>query len=214
MTIDELVPTLADQQERGKTRKTRLLVAGAIAVASIAGYAISAIPAAGNQAAQEEQIAALEDENAALEDENAALEDEKAGFEEQIASAEARADEEIAATIASYEGRNTDLAQRESDVAAKEAEVAQRETAVTQTEMAIDASKIWPGTYLVPEELTAGRYRTLNDVNGKGCYMSQDKGNDILNNLFEDAGRPVFTVTNVPGSTFTIDSDCGPVSKI
>jgi len=77
-----------------------------------------------------------------------------------------------------------------------------------------DPNVIQPGTYLVPEEISPGQYRTDDSVNGGSCYMSQDVGDDIVNNLREDVGRPVFTVEDVPNSTFSINSDCGTVSKL
>lgn len=77
-----------------------------------------------------------------------------------------------------------------------------------------DPNVLQPGTYLVPEEVQPGQYRTVDNVTGGSCYMSQDLGSDIVDNLREEAGRPVFTVEEVAGSTFSIDLDCGPVTRL
>lgn len=72
---------------------------------------------------------------------------------------------------------------------------------------------IEPGMYLVGSEVKPGMYRTVDPVVGL-CYMSQDRGDDIINNATGDAGRVIFTVVKATGSTFTVDSDCGPVQKV
>lgn len=118
----------------------------------------------------------------------------------------------VADAEAAVAKRERAVARREGAVKAAEAAVAKREKAVSKTEQKIEDSMLEPGTYLVPEEVSPGRYRTVENVSY--CYMSQDKDNDIINNLGEEAGRPVFTVVSVPGSTFTIDPECGTVQKI
>jgi hypothetical protein len=105
-----------------------------------------------------------------------------------------------------YEDRVAAVEAREAAVAAKEAELA-------AVQAAVDANRIEPGTYLVPEEVQPGRYRPIAEVTGN-CYMAQMNGNDIVSNLGEDAGRPVFTVEAIPGTTFVFDRDCGPVQRI
>lgn len=128
---------------------------------------------------------------------------------------------QIEASLEQYEERESLLEEREQQVQSREVavttreeEVSSREDAVTILEEEVDASRIEPGTYLITEELGPGRYRVVNDLQGRMCYMSQDNGSDIINNLLEEAGRPVFTVVDIPGTTFTIDSDCGVVEKL
>jgi hypothetical protein len=122
------------------------------------------------------------------------------------ADADARVAEFREQFTGQYEDRVAAVEAREKAAAAKEAELA-------AVQEAVDANRIEPGTYLVPEEVQPGRYRTVNEVTG-GCYMAQMNGNDIVNNLGEDAGRPVFTVEAIPGTTFVVDRDCGPVQRI
>lgn len=137
-----------------------------------------------------------------------------------VATATQRANDAIAANSADVIQREADVTAREEAATSKEEELADRETevkeredAVTATEEKIDASKIEPGTYLVPEELSPGRYRPIENVSGS-CYIEQVKNNDIINNMLESSGRPVFTVANISGSTLVIDEDCGTVAKI
>jgi len=200
-TIDEQFDTViqepvATEPSRGKqiAKKAGVLIA-VFALGGALGYGVTQQQVGDAQAQADKDVAAAQ-----------------AQAEEDVAAAEELAETRALAAETAIKTREDAVAQRETDVAAKESAVAGREAAVTTTEQAIDASKIQPGTYLVPEELTAGRYRTVNEVSY--CYMKQTKGSDIIDNLLEESGRPVFTVTNVPGSEFLIDSDCGPVQKI
>ncbi len=194
--------------------KKKKIAAAFAAVALIGGLA-----ACGNGEAEAKakadaaSIADLEGQVASLDDQVTSLEADQEIMTKRAGDAEY--------TVAAYEAdaaafaeRQVKVKEREQKVRGREVTVAQREAAVTEVEQAIDASMLEPGTYLVPEEVTAGRYRVVHNLDGSSCYMSQDRGNDIINNLLEDVGMPVFTLIAAPGSTFTIDSDCGTVQKI
>jgi len=196
--IDETAQESAEEpKDHKKTLKVIAVLSAVGLVGAFLGYGVAAQQVGDAQAQAMVDIAAVQ-----------------ADADTRVAAEKDRADTRIAASESQMQEREATVSQRESDAAAKESAVAGREAAVTQTEAVIDASRIGPGTYLVPDELTAGRYRTVNDVDGDSCYMKQSKGNDIIDNMLEDAGRPVFTVQNVAGSEFLIDSDCGPVTKI
>jgi hypothetical protein len=197
--------------------KLVLKIAGGLVLASALAVTLAAC---GNEDAERAKAAA--EKAAALQTQVTTLEEQVASLEADVASERSRADAaesalaENEAGIADAEAalatREADVKTAEKAVGKREKAVAKREKAVGKTEQTIKDSMLEPGTYLVPEEVSAGRYRTVNDITS--CYMSQDKGSDIINNLLEEAGRPVFTVVDSPGSTFTIDPDCGTVEKI
>ena len=76
-----------------------------------------------------------------------------------------------------------------------------------------DDPSFGPGVYKVTEVVKPGRYRTVNSVTGS-CYMSQDRGGEIINNILEDGERPIFIVQDLPGTTFNIGVDCGSVEPV
>ena len=61
------------------------------------------------------------------------------------------------------------------------------------------------GTWLVGEDIPAGRYRTVDTVDGE-CYWSISNDGDIQDNDFPGGGRP--TVTLKKGQEFK-SSRCG-----
>lgn len=144
-----------------------------------------------------------------------------ASRQNEVATAQAAADDarEQARTDAEKQieaGREQYIAEYESrvaEVANREVAVQHREDKVGAVEAQIAANSIRPGTYLVPEEVGPGRYRSTGTAGL--CYAEQTKGDDIIWNAIEEANtRPVFTVQNVPGSEVKFDSACGTIEKI
>lgn len=194
-TIEYQTEEILEQPGGRKSRKwlKRTGIAAAVAGAAIVGSVVGS--------------ASYQDELAAA----------QADFDERVAESRSQADAAIAEAEAElqaqYDERAAALDERETAVAEAEGAVAEREAAVAQTEQAIDASKIAPGMYLVPDEVAPGRYRAMEDVTGDYCYMSQNRGDEIIDNMLENAGRPIFTVQNIPGTTVKFE-DCGTVQKI
>jgi len=204
----------------GNRARSTLKVAGGLAGALALGVFLGVVAVdAGAVADLEAQVSTSKGD---LQRQEEASKSERQRHETAIAVAEGAtadaqgiataAEDSLATAQAGLARRAAALDKRTTAVAGAERAVLKREKAVSVTEDEIDASMIEPGTYLVPSEVEAGRYRTVDDISD--CYMSQDKGSNIVNNLAEEAGRPVFTVTSAPGTTFTIQPECGAVQKI
>jgi hypothetical protein len=97
--------------------------------------------------------------------------------------------------------------------AAADAEAEADRQAALAAASTLDDQNVRPGSYIVGEELPAGNYSTINPIDSH-CLMVQHNHGKFVDNDYAIAGHLTFTVTDIPGSTFSVRDGCGPVERI
>ena len=75
------------------------------------------------------------------------------------------------------------------------------------------------GTFLVPDEVKPGTYRTRVPADSVGCYWARLKGTsgsieDVIASDIQDAGATVTVTVKATDKAFKIDNECGTWTKI
>jgi septal ring factor EnvC (AmiA/AmiB activator) len=198
------VPRTSERRWRPWIAGTGLFLAGAAMGAMVVVASADRIDA--------DEFRDLQARHQGAQEELAASQADLAAAESALTAAEART-QAVEGELGEWEAQADALDKRKARLDSLAEDLRQREAALTNVDADTGSVRLDPGVYLVPGEAAAGRYRSMASV-ADGCYVSQQRSGEVLENMVQDSGVVEFSVAPAEGTTLRIGQECGPLEYI